>query len=168
MRMGYCYSEVKKDEYYDRNIEEAAKAGLDIGVYFYTADNTEEKIRDRARWIVEQLDGRELDFPIAFDWEEFGHFQKYGMSIHDLNELFEVFCDEVGKAGYSAMLYSSKNFLNNFWTNRNSRTVWLAHYVDETDYTGDYAIWQASAYGRIDGIDGDVDLNIQFLDQPLD
>lgn len=168
MRMGYYYSEIKMDDYYKRNIEEATAAGLDIGVYFYTTDNTEEGVREHARWIVEQLGGRQTYFPIAFDWEEFGHFQQYGMNIHDLNDLFEAFCDELEKAGYKGMLYSSKNFLNNFWTNRNNRPVWLAHFVDVTDYTGPYAIWQASAYVRMNGIEGDVDVDIQFVNEPLE
>lgn len=167
MRMGYYYSEVVMDDCYKRNIEAASAAGLDIGVYFYTTDNTEEGVREHARWIVEQLGGRQTYFPIAFDWEEFGHFQQYGMSIHDLNELFEAFCDELEKAGYKGMLYSSKNFLNNFWINRNNRPVWLAHFVDETDYTGPFAIWQASAYVHMNGIVGDVDVDIQFLNEPL-
>ncbi|HRU98085.1 MAG TPA: GH25 family lysozyme [Ruminococcus sp.] len=168
MRMGYYYSEVKLDDYYHRNMEEATAAGLDVGVYFYTTDNTEEKVREHARWIVETLDGRKPYFPIAFDWEEWSNFQKYGMSLHDLNNIFEAFCDELEKAGYKGMLYSSKNFLDNVWENRRNRPVWLAHYVDETNYSGDYAIWQASAYGRLAGIDGDVDMNIQFMDEPLD
>lgn len=167
MRMGYCYSEIKKDDYYDRNMENASAAGLDIGVYFYTTANTEKKAREQARWIIEQLDGRQLDYPVAFDWEEWGQFQKYGMNIRDLNEIFEAFCDELEKNGYSGMLYSSKNFLNNFWDNKKNRTVWLAHYVDETDYDGEFSIWQASAYGRIEGIDGDVDMNIRLNDMPV-
>lgn len=167
MRMGYCYGEIKMDDYYEQNIANATAAGLDVGVYFYTTANTEEKAREQARWIAEQLDGRELDYPIAFDWEEWARFQQYGMSIHDLNEIFEAFCDELEKYGYSGMLYSSKNFLNNFWENRNDRTVWLAHYVNETDYQGAFAIWQASAYGRMDGISGDVDLNIRLNEMPL-
>ncbi len=167
MRMGYCYDEIKMDDYYEQNMANATEAGLDVGVYFYTTANTEEKAREQARWIVEQLDGRKLDYPIAFDWEEWARFQQYGMSIHDLNEIFEAFCDELEKNGYSGMLYSSKNFLNNFWENRNNRTVWLAHYVDETDYQGDFAIWQASAYGRMDGISGDVDLNIRVNEAPV-
>lgn len=167
MRMGYCYSEIKMDDYYHQNMENASKAGLDIGVYFYTTANTEEKAREQARWIVEQLDGRDLDYPVAFDWEEWANFQQYGMNIHDLNVIFEAFCDELEKNGYTGMLYSSKNFLNNFWTNKNNRPVWLAHYVDETDYQGQFAIWQASAYGRMDGIEGDVDMNIRFKDIPI-
>ena len=168
IRMGYCYNEIQLDDYYFRNIENADNAGLDIGVYFYTTANTEEKAREQAKWIVSQLDGKELDFPVAFDWEEWGSFQKYNMNIHDLNEVFYAFCDELEKSGYSGMLYSSKNFLDNFWENKINRPVWLAHYVDETNYTGAFAIWQASAYGRISGISGDVDMNIRINDMPLD
>lgn len=167
MRMGYYYDHVVMDDYYRQNMDNATAAGLQVGVYFYTADNTEEGVREHARWIVEQLDGRQLDFPVAFDWEEWGTFQEYGMNIHDLNCLFDAFCDELEKNGYTGMLYSSKNFLNNFWTNKNNRPVWLAHFVDETDYTGDYSIWQGSAYGRINGIAGDVDMNIRYNDRPL-
>lgn len=167
IRMGYCYDQIKMDDYYLQNMENATAAGLDVGVYFYTTANTEEKVREQARWILEQLDGRSLDYPIAFDWESWGQFQQYGMNIHDLNELFEIFCEEIEKGGYTAMLYSSKNFLNNFWENKNNRPVWLAHYVDETDYDGLFAIWQASAYGRIAGIEGDVDMNIRINDIPL-
>ncbi|HOH88292.1 MAG TPA: glycoside hydrolase family 25, partial [Ruminococcus sp.] len=43
--------------------------------------------------------------------------------------------------------------------------VWLAHFVDETDYEGNYAIWQASAYGHIPGIIGDVDMDIQYMNR---
>ncbi|MCM1133755.1 MAG: DUF5011 domain-containing protein, partial [Ruminococcus flavefaciens] len=58
IRMGYCYSDIYMDDYYFQNIENADNAGLDIGVYFYTTANTEEKAREQARWIIEQLDGK--------------------------------------------------------------------------------------------------------------
>ena len=92
------------------------------------------------------------------------------MSIKDLNDIYAAFADELEKNGYSAMLYSSRNFLLNFWSEKTkaSHPVWLAHFVDETNYEGEYAIWQASAYGRIPGIAGDVDMDIQYLDKKLD
>lgn len=170
IRIGYFYSQITMDDYFRDNIKNATDAGLDVGVYFYTTDNTEAGAREHARWIAEQLDGRKLDFPVAFDWEEFTNFQQYGMSIRDINHIYAAFADEMEKQGYSAMLYSSKNFLNNIWSEKSkaSHPVWLAHFVDETDYCGEYAIWQASAYGHIPGINGDVDMDIQYLDKPLD
>lgn len=84
------------------------------------------------------------------------------MSIRDLNELYVLFDAEMQRYGYSTMLYSSKNYLENFWYVQKDYPVWLAHYTSETDYAGDYMLWQRSSRGRIDGITGDVDLNILY------
>ncbi|MCR5123146.1 MAG: hypothetical protein K6B74_12100, partial [Ruminococcus sp.] len=130
------------DNYYMSNIDNATAAGIPVGIYFYSEDNNPDDVRDHARWIAGLLAGRKLDFPIAFDWEDFEHFQSYGMSIDDLNELFEAFADELSLYGQETMLYSSKNFLENFWDNAYHRPVWLAHYVDQTDYAGEYILWQ--------------------------
>ncbi len=165
IRMGHFYDEITMDDWYAENIRKAREAGLEVGVYFYTTANSAEDVKELAGYIAEQLDGQELDFPVAFDWEEFTTFQEYGMSIHFLNELFNLFAIEMENYGYSAMLYSSKNFLNDFWINEYNHPVWLAHFVDETDYNGDYFMWQASSTGKIDGIDGYVDMNILYTDR---
>ncbi len=167
MRMGHYYDDEVMDEYYISNMEKAKAAGLDVGIYIYTTANTEEEVKENAQWIAETLDGQELDFPVVFDWEDFTNFQQYEMSIHDLNSLFELFADEMEGYGYSAMLYSSKNFLNNFWYDHSDYPIWLAHYTNDTDYTGKYDMWQMSCYGKIDGIAGDVDLNILYTDRNL-
>jgi GH25 family lysozyme M1 (1,4-beta-N-acetylmuramidase) len=60
------------------------------------------------------------------------------------------------------MLYGSKNVLETVWEDTDTRPVWLAHYTDKTDYKGKYRIWQAGNTGRIDGIDGAVDLDIMY------
>ena len=169
MRVGYYYTKVKPDDYFRQNLKNAADAGLEVGVYFYTTDRNEEDVRAHVRWICEQLGGQKLDLPIVFDWEEFSDFQRYGMSIRGLNDIYAAFADEVVKQGYKPMLYSSRNLLNEIWSERIKRStpVWLAHYVRETNYAGEYAIWQQSPYGRIPGIAGDVDMDIQYLDKPL-
>ena len=169
IRVGYFYSQITMDDYFRENIKNATEAGLDVGVYFYTTDNTQDGVREHARWIAEQLEGYELQMPVAFDWEEFANFQKYHMSIKDINDVYAAFADEIEKCGYSAMLYSSKNFLYNIWNEetKSSHPVWLAHFVDDTDYDGEYAIWQASAYGHIPGINGDVDMDIQYTDRKI-
>lgn len=164
VRIGYYYDNIVVDDHFYANIEGARAAGLDVGVYFYTTDNSAENVREHARWIAETLGGEPTDLPVAFDWEEFTNFQKYGMNIRDLNELYLVFSEEMESCGYETMLYGSKNFLNNFWSSdtKNSSPVWLAHYVEDTDYDENYYIWQQSNCGRIDGINGDVDMNILY------
>lgn len=163
IRLGY-YSDdlLGVDEQYFNNIQNAKDAGLEVGVYYYSTDYDEQSIKEHAKWIADMIDGTELDLPVVFDWENFTNFQDYSMSIHDLNELYDVFSAELKKSGYDTMLYSSKIFLENFWEDPDSKKVWLAHYDTETDYSGKYMIWQRCGYGRIDGIDADVDLDIYY------
>ena len=103
-----------------------------------------------------------LDFPIAYDWENWKWFMEYEINLHTLSSCFETFNKELNKHGYDAMLYSSKFYLENIWINKNNLPVWLAHYTDRTDYKGDYLMWQLCSNGRISGINGNVDINIMY------
>jgi len=165
IRVGYSEGDGKTFEIDDRfkeNIEKAKAAGLKVGVYMYSYDNTEDKAIASARWLIETQDKAELDLPVAFDWEDFGQFQTYKMSFADLNRLYDAFADEISKAGYEPMLYGSKLYLEEVWEDTDKRPVWLAHYADRTNYKGPYRIWQAANTGRIKGISGDVDLDIMY------
>lgn len=164
IRIGSYFDEYTLDSCYAANIAAANKAGLNVGVYIYTTANTEQKVKENVKWIIEQLGDVKLNLPVVFDWECFYEFQKYNMNIHDLNELFNIFAVETKKYGYDAMLYSSKNYLNDFWYEQTEYPVWLAHYTDETNYTGKYDMWQVSSHGSIPGIEGNVDLNILYTD----
>ncbi|MBE6020001.1 MAG: DUF5011 domain-containing protein [Clostridiales bacterium] len=163
IRIGYSEDgSMTVDKRFKENIKKAKAAGLKIGVYMYSYDNTEEKVRSSAAQLVETLDGESLDLPVAFDWEDFGNFQTYEMSFADLNRLYDAFADELSKSGYDCMLYGSRNYLEKIWDDTDTRPVWLAHYTDKTDYEGTYMLWQASSTGRIDGINGDVDMDILY------
>lgn len=163
IRAGYSVDgAVEEDSKFRQNYDAAKAAGLKVGVYLYSYDNTEEKVRASADWIAEQLGGDKLDLPVVFDWEDFGKFQTYEMSFTDLNSFYDAFADQLSKSGYDAMLYSSKNYLEKVWEETDTRPVWLAHYTDKTDYKGPYKMWQASQTGRIGGIDADVDMDILY------
>ena len=163
MRIGYSEDgSMTVDKRFDENFRKAKAAGLKIGVYLFSYDNSEEKIRSSASQVIEKLGGESLDLPIAFDWEDFSHFQTYGMSFSDVNKLYDVFADEMSQAGYGCMLYSSKTYLEKVWEDTDIRPVWLAQYIDKADYKGSYILWQASSTGKIDGIGTDVDMNVLY------
>ena len=163
IRIGYSRDgELTVDSRFEENFRNAREAGLKIGAYVYCSDNSEEKVRDTAKQAVEMLGGEPLDLPIAFDWEDFSHFQTYKMSFYGLNRLYDAFTEEISVAGYECMLYGSKIFLENIWEKTDERPVWLAHYTGSTDYKGKYVMWQASCTGRINGISGDVDMDILY------
>ena len=63
------------------------------------------------------------------------------------------------------MIYASKSwFYNNLNIDElNKFDTWVAHYTtDKTDYKYDYSIWQYTSKGNINGINGDVDLDIMY------
>ena len=140
------------------NIKNAKEAGLKVGVYLYSKALSREEAIDEANWVLDTLDGESLDLPIVFDWEIWSNWNSYHISFHDLNEMPKAFIKTVEEEGYVGMLYGSKFYLENFWDGTYDN-VWLAHYASSTDYEG-YMMWQFSNIGRIDGIYGDVDLNV--------
>ena len=163
IRIGYTSDgDIHIDKTFYNNMQRAKAAGLKIGVYLYSTDITEELVRSSADWIIKTLAGANLDFPVAFDWEDFGNFQNYGISFYELNKLYDAFADEISQAGYGCMLYGSKNYLEQVWDKTDVRPVWLAHYTEKTDYKGPYMLWQASCTGRISGISGDVDMDVLY------
>ncbi len=162
MRIGIRSSiggEINMDSYFLSNIKKAKEAGLKVGVYLYSKASSEDEAIEEAKWVINALNGEKLDLPIAFDWENWSSFNSFYLNFHDLNNLAKSFIKTVKESGYEGMLYSSKSYLENFWFDEEFKPIWLAHYTKETSYT-DYTMWQFSNVGKIDGINGDVDLDI--------
>ena len=153
------------DRYFRRNLDKAKAAGLKVGIYWHAEENSPEQVKENVDYLMSELKGDELDFPIAYDWEDFAHFPKYAMNQYEINYCFETFYNAVHAYGYDACLYSSKNFLEDVWTNEKGHYVWLANYVSNTSYSGQYYMWQHANTGSIPGVNGDVDLNVLYLDR---
>ena len=150
------------DRMYSQYIKDAKAAGLKVGIYWHAEESTTAEVKDNVDYLMNILGGESLDLPIAYDWEDFYHFQNYGMNLYDINTNFNTFADEVTRNGYHVCLYSSLNFLNNVWTNKNGHPVWLAHYTSSTNYTGSYFMWQQCNTGLIDGISKATDFNVLY------
>lgn len=154
--------DISIDSYYLENIKKAKEAGLLVGVYLYSTAISPEIAKEQAKWVIKTLDGVKLDFPIAFDWENWQYFREYEISLYDLSKSYLSFAEEIEKNGYKAMLYGSKYYLENMWLDKGNYPVWLAHYTDKTNYSGDYIMWQYSAIGEVDGINNAVDLDVYY------
>ncbi len=152
------------DSKFVQNIENANAVGIPVGIYFYSYASTYDRAVSDAKWIVEQIKDYKVDLPIAFDWENWSSFNQFDVSFFGLTNIAKGFMDTIKEAGYEAMLYSSKTYLENIWLST-GYPVWLAHYTKNTNYTGDYDFWQMCSNGRVDGISGDVDINIRYVDE---
>lgn len=165
IRMGVQVNEneeVKMDSKYIDNIKNAHKAGLDVGVYIYSIALNNVEAKSHALWAIKNLNDEKLELGITFDWESFNKWSEYKFSFHDINDIAKTFIDTVNDNGYEGLLYSSKFYLENIWY-KDKYPIWLAHYTNNTSYEGKYYIWQMCNDGRIDGINGDVDIDIMYL-----
>ena len=151
------------DSKFIQNIKNANSVGIPVGVYFYSYANSVDRAISDAKWIIENIKDYKVELPIAFDWENWGSFNTYELSFFGLTNMAKRFMDTVKDAGYDAMLYSSKTYLENIWMSV-EYPVWLAHYTKNTNYAGDYSYWQICSNGRVDGINGDVDIDIRYID----
>ena len=147
---------------FKQNIKNAIDAGLDVGIYFHSYATTLKEADNQAKFVIDNLKNYKINLPIAFDWESWSSFYKTNLSLTDLTKIQEEFLDKISEAGYTGMRYGSKNYLTNAWQDTKHLT-WVAHYADnQTDYQGDYIMWQLCSNGIIDGINGYVDIDIYY------
>lgn len=167
IRMGYQTDydgEYVIDPYFVANIEGAKSVNLPVGIYFYSYAKNVQQAKEQAEWVKEKLKDYQIDLPIAFDWESWNSFNTTGMSFYTINKSANTFLDILANSGYKGMLYGSKNYLEKIWYPTNHDT-WLAHYTSQTNYQGKYTIWQMCDTGRVDGINGNVDIDIMYIDR---
>ncbi len=149
------------DSKFLNNIQQANYYDIDVGIYFYSYANSSEHAKRDALWVLEQLKGYNISLPIAFDWENWDSFNDYNLSFFRLTDMANTFLTTIKEAGYDGMLYSSKNYLESLWFPVDFDT-WLAHYTKKTNYEGTYTYWQLCNNGKIDGINGMVDIDIMY------
>ena len=150
------------DTKFERNIKGFQKVGIPVGVYFYSYANSKRAAIKEAEWVIKQIKPYKINLPVVFDWESWSLFQEFKQSFYSLTEIANSYLNEVEKAGYNGMLYSSKYYLENIWF-QTKYPVWLAHYTEKTNYQGDYEFWQLCSNGRVDGIAGNVDVNLMYI-----
>ena len=168
IRCGFRYiesNELGEDANFKKNIEGAIDAGLKVGVYFYgTAINKKEAIEE-ANYTINLIKDYTLSYPVVYDAETFDRGRLEGVSYSTITENILTFMDEIESYGYASMVYSNSSaFYDRLDTGKfDSRLLWLAHYIDKTDYKGNYNMWQYADNGSVSGINGNVDLNVSYF-----
>lgn len=169
---------LNKDVRFDENMKGAIDAGLQVGVYFYSQAVTPAEAKEEAEYSIKYASKYNFSLPIFYDYEfadvssgrldKAWHDKKLNKSKMTDNAL--AFCDTVKKAGYDAMVYANKSFLTNCVSHKTITDagygLWLAHYNNKTDFSGDFTIWQYSSHGRVSGCKDDnngyVDSNFMY------
>ena len=180
VRIGYrgmSDGTIKEDPNGRYNLQEAAKAEIPLGVYFFSTAISEEEAREEAEWVAEMIAGYPITYPVVFDCENFNDpdSRQYFMNKTERTDVALAFLEAIEKKGYEGMFYASKVDMEQEKSWEVSRIqeeykIWVAQYpllpypeTRESSYSGAHNMWQYSMEGEIPGIRQSVDLNIAYF-----
>ena len=174
-----------EDKKYERNMKEAAEAGVARGVYWYSqATTTEEAVRE-AQEVCKYAEGQNLELPIVMDmefsggrldsayagWISDGGASNAGDQLTKIADAFLSYCRE---QGYTTCLYVSKSLasktsgVNATKLVNEGHELWIAQYNEDNTSKEDYTYWQYSSDEHISGIKGRVDSNYMYIPKNKD
>lgn len=158
-----------EDPKFKTYLDGAAKAGLKVGVYFYTQAITTAEAQEEAKFVLDRIKGYSLQMPVYYDIEsvdyDTGRLDSAGLSKAQKTALCTAFCDTIIKSGYSAGVYANYTWLNYYIDGAGlgkKYPIWLAHYTSNTNYDQRMDMWQYSGSGTVSGISAYTDVNVWY------
>ena len=165
---GYGTGQLLVDDYYTENMKRAGDAGLEIGVYFTSQAITEEEAVEEANLVIEHLKDYQISYPVAIDM---GYVENDTARIEELSKadktkVIRKFLDTIQAAGYLPMIRGDKEwFIKSIDLSKlTDYDMWLTQEKDIPDYPYKFTMWQYSTSTIVDGISGQANVNISFVD----
>ncbi len=166
---GYSTAQITLDDNFVENMEAAIEAELDIGVYFYSQAVTQDEVIQELAFVLQNLEPyrAHITYPVAFDMENVANDKARidGLSRDDKTALAVSFLSGVESAGYIPMVYGNKEWLikNVDLARLQDFDVWLSQEQDVPDFPYQFAMWQYTTTGVLNGVTGDASLNLCFV-----
>ncbi len=166
---GYSTGQISLDDNFVENMEAAVEAGLDIGVYFYSQAVSLEEVMQEVNFVIQNLEPyrAHITYPVAFDMENVPNDKARidGLSRDDKTAIANAFLGGIQAAGYAPMIYGNKEWLikNVDLAKLQDYDVWLSQEQDIPDYPYQFAMWQYTTTGVLNGVSGDASLNLCFV-----
>lgn len=162
------------DECFESNYKGCIDNNINVGVYVYHGSKSLEDPVGEAKALIKTLNGRALHVGIWHDLED-KSLQRAGKAA--INHLLNVEDEIIKNAGYSDIgIYCNKYWYDSILDTKYLKTIykywWIARYLkNDTGIIPNanlspvkYAdAWQFSSKGRVEGISGNVDLDIDFV-----
>ena len=161
-----------KDREFEYNLKNAKKAGIEVGVYFYSQAVNEKEALEEADFVLNNLKGRKLDLPVIYDPEHvyaadkvtlIGRNSKVSKKQFTKNAL--TFLKRVEDSGYMGGIYANMLWLTGQYElgKLEDYILWFADYEKKPQSPYAYEYWQYSSEGRLNSVDGLVDMNIRVI-----
>ena len=166
---GYTKGYLQPDNAFEHHYKGAVDHGVDVGVYFFSQALTAQEGREEAEYVLEILDGRELQLPIYFDWENVNaeDARTYGYDYANLTDSAAAFCDTLRDAGYDAGVYINRQqgYYHYDIARLSPYSLWVADLNRYPDFYYAHEIWQYTFTAQVAGINGPVDMNLRFMEK---
>ncbi|MBQ9148406.1 MAG: glycoside hydrolase family 25 protein [Oscillospiraceae bacterium] len=164
---GYGNGAIVEDSYARANIKGALKAGLEVGVYFFSQALNTEEAAEEAAFVLNFIKDYNITMPVVYDWEHVTSETARTAEMNDpeiLTACAQTFLGAVEEAGYWPVMYfntlQSRSIFN--LVDLQEYDFWLALYSDRMTFPYQIEMWQYTCTGKIQGIQGNVDINIYF------
>ena len=169
IRLGLrCYESGKivLDEYFEQNLQGANDADVKAGVYFFTQAVTEAEAREEANFVLENIAGYQVSYPIVFDVEMItnANGRANALSKEERTNIAIAFCETIRQAGYTPMIYGNVKCFTKLldMTRLQDYEKWYAFYDNYMYMPYEVSCWQYTEKGKVNGIKEEVDMNISY------
>lgn len=146
-----------RDARFEENYAAALESGMAVGVYHFFRFDV-EGWRQSVN-IMRAINGRRLDLPVAIDVEEYNNptDNPTEVIVKNLRSMVEL----LRQGGREVIIYTNKNGYHRFVRGHfDDVALWLCSFTDPPLYDDSrWTLWQHSHRGRLEGVEGDVDLN---------
>ncbi len=165
---GYGSGVLVEDSQFRANMAGATKAGMKVGVYFFSQAVTEAEAVEEASMVVSMVSGYGVSYPIFIDSEyaNGSHTGRAdGLSKDARTAITRAFCNTIQNSGYKAGVYASKTWFSEH-LNASALSgyyIWVAQYNTSCTYGGKYNLWQYTMKGSCAGVSGKVDVNVSYM-----
>ena len=164
---GYGTGKLGEDEYFEENVKGAINAGIKVGVYVYSQAVSEEEVLEEAEFVLDKIAPYKIECPVVYDVEMVAGAdgRMNNLTSEERTKITALFCQTIENAGYEPMIYHNMEMaaLKIDLKALEDYDKWFAYYNSNLYYPYQYDVWQYSEKGKIDGISGEVDLNISFV-----
>ena len=158
------------EESFERNYAGCKAEGIPVAVYRYVYATTKAAAEAEAKGIIKALFGKSIEGEIWLDMED---KTIAGIGKTSLSTIINTEAEILKKAGYRVGIYCNRDWYEHTLDGAGlSKTykMWIAKYGkndgswrDRADDPKDIAYaWQYTSKGRVDGIIGDVDMNLIY------
>lgn len=165
---GYGNGQLVEDDYFQDNMKRAGDAGLKLGVYFFSQAVTVEEAIEEADYVLEKIQGYQVTYPVAFYMEYVANdtARVEELSRDEKTDIAIAFLDHIKEAGYKTAIFADKEWILKQLdhTILADYDLWLAQAKELPDYPYRFTMWQYSTTSSIEGIAGNVNLNMSFID----